>query len=85
VTQDTLEATLCREGGYTDSVRPPRSYTDDLKPQIMAAYGLDSEPIYDYELDHPSRWAWEVRDPRGADRICPDDCSSQRLHGFACR
>lgn len=52
VTEDTLDETLCRSGGYTDSVRPPRGYTDALKPRIMTAYGLENEPVYKYELDH---------------------------------
>jgi hypothetical protein len=66
VTQDTLETTLCRPGGYTDSVRPPRGYTDSLKPRFMAAYGVDSEPLGDYELDHliPLGLGGAAADPR---------------------
>lgn len=66
VTQETLARTLCRPGGYTASVRPPRSYTDALKPQIMAAYGLKGEPIYEYELDHlvPLGVGGAAADPR---------------------
>ena len=52
VTEETLDTTLCRSGGYTDSVRPPRGYTDALKPRFMAAYGVESEPYTAYELDH---------------------------------
>ena len=52
VTQETLDSTLCRSGGYTDSVRPPRGYTDALKPRFMAAYSVESEPLTAYELDH---------------------------------
>lgn len=52
VTEETLDSTLCRPGGYTDSVRPPRGYTDALKARFMAAYGVGSEPYTDYELDH---------------------------------
>ena len=66
VTEGTLDATLCRPGGYTDSVRPPRSYTDELKPRFMAAYGVDSEPLGDYELDHlvPLGLGGAASDPR---------------------
>jgi hypothetical protein len=66
VTQGTLEATLCRPGGYTDSVRPPRGYTDSLKPRLMAAYGVESEPLGDYELDHliPLGLGGAAADPR---------------------
>ena len=66
VTQDTLDETLCRAGGYTDSVRPPRGYTDALKPRFMAAYGVQSEPLGDYELDHlvPLGLGGAAADPR---------------------
>ena len=66
VTQQTLDSTLCRPGGYTDSVRPPRSYTDSLKPRFMAAYGVESEPYSDYELDHliPLGLGGAAADPR---------------------
>jgi len=66
VSQDSLETTLCRPGGYTDSVRPPRSYTDALKPRFMAAYGVEAEPIHDYELDHliPLGLGGAAADPR---------------------
>ena len=66
VTEETLESTLCRPGGYTDSVRPPRSYTDALKPRFMAAYGVASEPYGNYELDHliPLGLGGAAADPR---------------------
>ncbi len=66
VTQETLDSTLCRPGGYTDSVRPPRSYTDSLKPRFMEAYGVESEPYSDYELDHliPLGLGGAAADPR---------------------
>jgi len=66
VTEETLDSTLCRQGGYTDSVRPPRSYTDALKPRLMAAYGVESEPYSNYELDHliPLGLGGAAADPR---------------------
>ena len=51
VTQDNIQATICQPG-YTQTVRPPTSYTTPLKRQLMAAYGLTDQPLADYELDH---------------------------------
>lgn len=42
VTQATIAVTICRRG-WTASVRPPESYTEPLKRELMAAYG-DSAP-----------------------------------------
>lgn len=50
VTQNNLDATICRPG-YTRTIRPPESETEPFKKTIMAAYG-DSGPLGDYELDH---------------------------------
>lgn len=52
VTQDTLADTICREGGYTRSVRPTSEYTRKIKLKELADR---NEPSYDaklYELDH---------------------------------
>ena len=38
--------------GWTATVRPPVSYTDRLKRQQMAAYGLQGQPLSGEELDH---------------------------------
>lgn len=51
VTQGNLARTLCRRGGYTDSVRPPREVTDAFKRVARAAYAAPG-PSSDYELDH---------------------------------
>ena|SRR2546430_2127265 len=50
VTQADIAGTICRPG-WTKTVRPPVSYTNDLKRQQMAAYG-DSGPMGSYEEDH---------------------------------
>jgi hypothetical protein len=50
VTQANVATTICRLG-YTRTVRPPASYTEPLKRQLMARYG-DTGPLRNYELDH---------------------------------
>lgn len=51
VTQSNLRQTLCRKGGYTDSVRPPREVTDAFKKVARQAYSTPGRSS-DYELDH---------------------------------
>lgn len=50
VTQADVGSTICRPG-WTDTVRPPETYTEDLKHQQMSAYG-DRGPVSSYEEDH---------------------------------
>lgn len=50
VTQANIGSTICASG-WTETVRPPESYTEPLKEQQMAAYG-DTGPISSYEQDH---------------------------------
>ena len=53
VSQDTISSTICR-AGWTNTIRPPSSYTTALKEQQLAtgyAYRGDSSPG-DYEEDH---------------------------------
>jgi hypothetical protein len=50
VTQATLGQTICKRG-WTKTVRPAASYTDELKRQQMAAYGY-SGSSRGYEEDH---------------------------------
>lgn len=52
VTDGNIDTTVCRKGGYTDSVRPPSRLTDRAKQQLMAAYGLSVGDEGKYELDH---------------------------------
>jgi hypothetical protein len=52
VTQANIGQTICRAGGYSDSVRPPLELTEPLKYKMLAAYGVPASNIGDYELDH---------------------------------
>jgi len=52
VTQQNLHATVCRKGGYTRTVRPPRAVTDAAKQKLLAAYGISRSHTREYELDH---------------------------------
>jgi len=51
VTQDNLTTTICRSG-YTQTVRPPVSYTNTLKKQQISDYGYQDTAMGDYEEDH---------------------------------
>jgi hypothetical protein len=50
VTQANIASTIC-VSGYTTRVRPPVSYTEPLKRDLMARYGASGPPS-SYELDH---------------------------------
>jgi hypothetical protein len=50
VTQADIGSTICSEG-WTDTVRPPESYTEPLKEHQLAVYG-EMGPIWTYEEDH---------------------------------
>ena len=50
VTQATLAATICRRG-WTHTVRPPVSYTNDLKRKGLRRYGLRGPPSA-FQEDH---------------------------------
>jgi len=52
VTQENIDQTIGRSGGYTTSVRPPMSLTTPAKRALMAAYGIPTSEMRDYELDH---------------------------------
>lgn len=51
VTQDNINQTICVTG-YTKTVRPPTSYTNQLKVQQITAYGYPDTNLRDYEEDH---------------------------------
>lgn len=51
VKQGNLDRTICRPGGYTDSVRPPTSYTTPLEFELISSYSLPIGPDRS-ELDH---------------------------------
>jgi hypothetical protein len=50
IAQANIAQTIC-VAGWTDSVRPPQSYTEPLKHQQLVEYG-DPGPVRDYEEDH---------------------------------
>jgi hypothetical protein len=50
VTQASIDRTICR-AGWTSTVRPPESVTEQEKAASMAAYG-DERPMGSYEYDH---------------------------------
>ena len=50
VTQATIRSTICRKG-WTRTVRPPVSYTNDLKRRGLHAYGLRGPPS-GFQEDH---------------------------------
>jgi hypothetical protein len=50
VTQDNIQETICKPG-WTKTIRPPVSYTNKLKAQLMAEKHLPGK-LGDYELDH---------------------------------
>lgn len=50
VTQATIRATICRRG-WTKTIRPPVSYTNDLKLRQLLRYGLHGPPSA-FQEDH---------------------------------
>ena len=64
VTQATIDRTICVEG-WTSTVRPPESITEQEKAASMAAYG-DTGSLGDYEYDHfvPLELGGATNDPR---------------------
>ncbi|MGV9248026.1 hypothetical protein [Streptomyces sp. NPDC003710] len=51
VTQQNLESTICRPGGYTKGIRPPVSVTSKEKKLNAASYGYTGR-LGDAEYDH---------------------------------
>ena len=50
VTQATLAATICKSG-WTRTIRPPTSYTNELKGKQMREYRRTGD-LVDYQEDH---------------------------------
>jgi hypothetical protein len=50
VTQTTINATICVHG-WTKTIRPPTSYTNELKQKQMRDYGVGGS-MSDYQEDH---------------------------------
>jgi hypothetical protein len=51
VTQANIHKTICKSG-WTATVRPPASYTNNLKKEGITQYGYDDSKLADYEEDH---------------------------------
>ena len=51
VTQDNISTTICVRG-YAKTVRPPPSYTHDLKVRQITEYGYADTKLADFEEDH---------------------------------
>jgi hypothetical protein len=50
VRQADIRSTICRHG-WTETIRPPTSYTDALKTKQMRQYG-EAGSLSDYQEDH---------------------------------
>jgi hypothetical protein len=50
VTQASIRSTICKHG-WTKTIRPPTSYTNDLKLKQMREYGVAGQRS-DYQEDH---------------------------------
>jgi len=93
VDEDTIHKTIC-VSGYTKTVRPATSYTNEVKRKLMREAGIDPTRIGEYELDHivplalgghprkPSNLMVQPRDgPHGAHM---KDILEERLHQIVC-
>ncbi|MGD3108846.1 MULTISPECIES: hypothetical protein [unclassified Streptomyces] len=65
VTQSTINSTICVPG-WTKTVRPPASYTNQLKIKQIGEYGYSDTNTADYEEDHlvPLELGGAPRDPK---------------------
>jgi hypothetical protein len=65
VTQTTIRTTIC-VSGWTATVRPPSTYTTDLKRTQLVLYGDTDRNLADYEEDHliPLELGGAPSDPR---------------------
>ena len=89
VTQANIRSTVCRQG-WTETIRPPTSYTNALKAKQMRQYG-ESGSLSDYQEDHlislelggnptDPRNLWPEPYPRAADV----DRIENELNGQVC-
>src|SRR5882724_8810705 len=51
VSQSNIKRTICKSG-WTDTIRPPSSYTTALKRQQIMEYGYRNKKLGSYEEDH---------------------------------
>nr|WP_236656111.1 hypothetical protein [Streptacidiphilus jiangxiensis] len=98
VTQANLRQTLCRRGGYTASVRPPKAVTDVEKRLNATSYAYKGR-LSDAEYDHliPLGVGGDPNDPRnlwveppspghtpGSGPANPKDDVESALHDAVC-
>ena len=90
VTQANIRSTVCRHG-WTDTIRPPVSYTNALKRKQMRQYG-ETGSLSDYQEDHlislelggsptDPRNLWPEPYPRASDM----DQTENELNAEVCR
>lgn len=96
VTQANIHQTICVPG-YSKMVRPPESYTEPLKRELIAKYGFSDRRLRDYELDHliSIELGGSPSDPRnlfpqphhviGGWGSYAKDKLENRLHSLVCR
>lgn len=65
VTQANIHQTIC-VSGWTATVRPPVSYTNNLKKEGITQYGYGDSKLKDYEEDHfiPLEIGGNPKDPK---------------------
>ncbi|GAC1691095.1 MAG: hypothetical protein PVS2B1_13680 [Candidatus Dormibacteraceae bacterium] len=93
VTQENISTTICVRG-YTKTVRPPASYTHDLKVRQIAEYGYADTKLASYEEDHliPLELGGHPTDPKnlwpeprsGDHPASQKDLIENSLHGKVC-
>jgi hypothetical protein len=52
ITQENIRETICNARWSTKSIRPPASYTNQLKVEQIREYGYSDSALKDYEEDH---------------------------------
>jgi hypothetical protein len=65
VTPDNIKQTICKSG-WTKTIRPPVSYTNQLKGQQIVEYGFKDKNLAHYEEDHliSLQLGGDPKDPR---------------------
>lgn len=75
VTQANIHQTIC-VSGWTATVRPPVSYTNNLKKEGITQYGYSDSKLKDYEEDHfiPLEVGGDPKDPKN---LWPEPCDTK--------
>jgi hypothetical protein len=82
ITQENIEMTICNPHWSTRSVRPPESYTYNLKRRQIREYGYSDVKTRDYEEDHiiPLEIGGHPTDPRN---LWPEPYQTSIIDGGA--